>query len=877
MNENSIESSISIDDVISTNDNFFKVESSDKPLKIPKITQAKQFEHCLLLNVEYDRKTNKALMRFYDVKNHEIIFLWDTTGHQPYCLSRRPKSELMKFSPLLNVDGFDRIETVKKMDLLKGEVLEFSKIFGRTPLTIAGGSSNIKKVLPDVLEANIRYHLNYINDLLLIPGTYYSYKNGKLEQDDITLDPSIRMEIDELMRDSKADYKELFETYLKLFKLDVPDLLRVAVDIEIYQENEHNFPDPNAVKNPIIAASVVGTDGRNDVFLLKDHGFTKIGKITNEVPENLKIYVFQAEKDLIKELFQVIWTYPVVITFNGDEFDFRYLYNRARKLGIPENDIPIRMERGIGISKNSAFLKYGMHVDLYQFFRNRSIQGYGFSGAYREFSLDTIAQALLGQEKFKHEKSISELSLFDLVYYNWKDSKLTLDLTTFKSNLTMTLIILLMRITRMPMNEIVRTWVSAWIKQLLIWEHRKRNYVVPNREEIQAATGGAGQELKGALVIDPKPGIYFDVVVMDFSSLYPSIIKEYNLSYETINCRCKNCNKVPLANTKYHVCGNRIGIMALITGVIRDLRVLYFKPKSKDKKIDAHLRTFYSTLQSALKVLINASYGVYGSENFSLYCYPVAASTTAIGRYSITKTAAKAEEIGVTVLYGDSDSVFLKSPTGDQIDKLKRWSEETLRLDLDVDKKYTFLALSGRKKNYLGVFSGGGLDIKGLTGKKSNTPRFVREAFFQFTEIIKGIKSKDDFQAKKEEILSLTRQYWMKLKKGNLPIESYEIKVQLQSKTIRLINSDDPLKIRLQHVVAARELRKLTGKRFEAGESFSYVKTKYGAKALDIAKVEDVDRKKYMAQFQSTFEQVLDALGISFEEIIGIRTLDSFF
>lgn len=850
---------------------FVSIEKPNrKPINLPKTIAPSSFEHFMLLNVEYDRTTNKALMRFYDPETKKIHFLTDPTGHEPYCLSRYPKKTLEQNQQLLNVDGFKRIETVQKMDLIQNKVLDFSKLIGTTPLTIASGSSCIKNVLPDVLEANIRYHLNYIADLQLVPGLYYSYNEGNLTLDLIPIDEAVTEELDELLKDEKPEYKQFFMEYFSYFVPNVPEFSRVAIDLEIYQDNPDKFPDPGEARDPIIAASIATTDGRNEVLVWKGHKLTDIGSLNPKMPPDINVRVFESEAELIRELFRVMWQYPLVITFNGDEFDLRYLYNRAKnkKIGITEEENPIIMERGIGVSTHSAFLKNGLHVDLYQFFRNRSIQGYALSGAYTEHSLDAVAAGLLGEKKFEFEGGISELSFLDLVFYNWKDAYLTLELTRFKDNLVMTLIILLMRICRLPMNEIIRTWVSAWIKQLLIWEHRKRNCIVPNQADIQKV--GAGTMLKGAFVLNPKPGVYFDVVVMDFSSLYPSIIKEYNLSYETINCKCTSCNKRPIPNTKYMVCGDRIGIMSLITGVIRDLRVMYFKPRAKKNP-------FYNVLQSALKVLINASYGVYGAETFALYCFPVADSTTAIGRYSIQNTVKKAESLGATVIYGDSDSVFMMNPGEDRIRIMKEWSEKELHLDLDVDKSYKFLALSSRKKNYLGVFKGGGSDIKGLVGKKSNTPTFIREAFFQFTTIINTIENEDDFKAKKEEIKAFIRQYWMKIKKGTLPLEAYEIKITLQGKIIKQIMDKNEPNLKIQHLMAARDLYKLRGKTFESGAIFSFVKVKSGAKALELATVDEIDRDKYLELFKSTFEQVLDAIGISFEDIIGIKKLDSFF
>ncbi|MBN2153817.1 MAG: type B DNA-directed DNA polymerase, partial [Candidatus Lokiarchaeota archaeon] len=721
--------------------------------------------------------------------------------------------------------------------------------------------------------------------------------------DQIPLADDVRREIDELMKHERPEYKQFFTEYFEYFVPEAPDFLRAAIDLEIYQSSVDKYPDPGEARDPIIAASIVGSDGRNEVLVWKGHKLYDIGTMHEDFPSNLKVRVFESEAELIRELFRAIWRYPILITFNGDEFDLRYLYNRARnrKIAIPEDENPIKMERGIGVSKNSAFLKYGLHLDLYQFFRNRSIQGYALGGAYTEHSLDAVSQGLLGERKFSFEGGISELSFLDLVYYNWRDSVLTLELTRFKSNLTMNLVITLMRICRLPMNEIVRTWVSAWVKQLLVWEHRKRGYVVPNQSDIQAKESkrdklaapllviddegaeadseaggdddddsGGGKRFEGAFVLDPKPGVYFDVIVMDFSSLYPSIIKEWNLSYETINCSCKACTRRQVPGMPHAVCGDRIGIMSLVTGVIRDLRVLYFKPKAKKNP-------FFNVLQAALKVLINASYGVYGSETFALYCLPVAESTTAIGRYSIKNTIEKAASIGATVLYGDSDSVFLINPGQDKVKLLSGWAEKELHLELDVDKAYKFLALSSRKKNYLGVFKNGEIDIKGLVGKKSNTPAFIREAFFEFTEIIKAIASEDDYKEKKEAIKSFIRQYWSRIKKNQFPLESYAIKVQLQSKIVKQINDPNEPALKIQHLMAARELHQLKKVKFEAGAPFPFVKVKSGAKALELASLGEVDRDKYMDLFKSTFEQVLDALGISFAEIIGIRKLDSFF
>ncbi len=82
-----------------------------------------------------------------------------------------------------------------------------------------------------------------------------------------------------------------------------------------------------------------------------------------------------------------------------------------------------------------------------------------------------------------------------------------------------------------------------------------------------------------------------------------------------------------------------------------------------------------------------------------------------------------------------------------------------------------------------------------------------------------------------------------------------------------------------QHVRAAKDLKSITGREFQKGETIRFIKSKgpLGAKALELAKLQDIDTKKYKELLKSALEQVLDALGISFEEIRGIKKMDAFF
>jgi len=384
-----------------------------------------------------------------------------------------------------------------------------------------------------------------------------------------------------------------------------------------------------------------------------------------------------------------------------------------------------------------------------------------------------------------------------------------------------------------------------------------------------------GKKYQGAIVVTPKPGVHFDVTVLDFASLYPSIIKIWNLSYETMNCSHKSCqaNKKMIPDTDHWVCTKNKGLMSILTGFIRDIRVDWFKPKSKDKTIDQSTRNFYDVIQASLKVLINASYGVFGATHFPFYCPPLAEATTAVGRQAITKTIEKCEEMGIEVIYGDTDSVFLKQPTSEQIKELIAWSDKELKIDLDVEKNYRYLALSDRKKNYFGVYPDGKVDIKGLLGKKRNTPPFLKNVFNDIVAILSQIITEDDFDSAKQKIEDIVQECYQNLKKKKIPITDLVFQVQLNK------NLNQYVKTTPQHVKAARILKAKTGAEIGNGDIISFVKTKDkdGVIPVELAEINDIDIDKYLAQMDSTLTQVLDPIGVSFDKIIGIRSLDDFF
>ncbi|MGD8300652.1 MAG: DNA-directed DNA polymerase I, partial [Nitrosopumilaceae archaeon] len=575
----------------------------------------------MLVSATYDSVSRSAMLKFYDPKSEKLILWLDEIDHKPYCYS---KLELDELDFLQERDDILKIERVKRHDLIKDENIDISKIIVSDPLAIGGtaGEKSIRNVI-ETWESDIKYYENYLYDRSLIVGKYYEVVDGKIKPHDLEISDEVKIALKSLLWDKvdsenmvdAKEFKECITDWAELLNQPIPKIKRLSVDIEVEAEIGR-IPDPKIAERKVTAVGFKGTDGFDKIFVLRTED-TEEGK--NELGENIQVVFYDKdkEKEMIADAFKIIEEFPFVLTYNGDEFDLPYLYNRAERLGIKKEENPLYMMR------DSATLKHGVHIDLYRTLSNRSFQIYAFSQSYTDFSLNSVSKALLGKEKIDYGIELSDLNLYQTANYCYNDALITYELTSFNHDLLMNLLVIIARIGRMPIDDIARLGVSQWIRSLLYYEHRQRNALIPKREDLQRRSEGVMSEAvikdkkyRGGLVVEPKEGIHFDVVVMDFASLYPSIIKVKNLSYETVRCSHEECKKNTIPQTNHWACTKRNGLTSIIIGSLRDLRVNYYKSLSKKETLSEEQRQQYTVVSQALKVILNASYGVMGAEIF---------------------------------------------------------------------------------------------------------------------------------------------------------------------------------------------------------------------------------------------------------------------
>jgi len=735
--------------------------------------------------------------------------------------------------------------------------------------------------LIDTWESDIKYYENYLYDKSLIVGKYYKIENGKIIPENLQISDEVRLALKTLLWDKAADdgmvdskeFQKYVSEWADLLNQPIPKIKRVSFDIEVESE-VGRIPDAKIADKRVTAIGFEGTDNFKQVFVLRKEGAEE-GK--NDLPSDVKVQFYDEnkEKEMILDAFKKISEYPFVITYNGDDFDMPYLYNRAQRLGIKQEENPFYM------MKDSATLKEGVHIDLYRTLSNRSFQIYAFSHKYTDFSLNSVSKALLDETKIDYGIELADLNLYQTANYCFNDARLTYKLISFNNDLLMNLLVVVSRIARMPIDDIARMGVSQWIRSLIYYEHRQRNALIPKRIELEKKSVGVASDAiikdkkyRGGLVVEPTEGIHFNVTVMDFASLYPSIIKVKNISYETVRCPHEECKKNTIPQTNHWVCTKHNGLTSLLIGSLRDLRVNYYKHLSKNESLSEEQRQQYDVVSQALKVILNASYGVMGAEIFPLYFLPAAEATTAIGRHTILETIKRCKELEIEVLYGDTDSLFIKNPTREQIQKVIEWAKKEHSVELEVDKEYRYVVLSSRKKNYLGVTKGGKVDVKGLTGKKSHTPPFIKTLFYELLDILSQVQSVEDFTNAKKQISNKITEYVKKVEAKEIPLSELAFNVMI-SKT-----PSEYVKTVPQHIRAAKLLESI--REIKKGDIISYVKiiNKPGVKPVEMARQDEIDSKKYMEFMESTLDQITSSMDLDFDTILGKPKqtgLDQFF
>lgn len=427
---------------------------------------------------------------------------------------------------------------------------------------------------------------------------------------------------------------------------------------------------------------------------------------------------------------------------------------------------------------------------------------------------------------------------------------------------------MLSRIANIPLVEAFSSRrVSDWIKSIVYTHLRKNRILIPTSDELRR--GKPTHRVIGALTVAPKPGIYFNTVVCDFESLYPSCIDSFNLSYETVDCSHPECKSNKIPDVEYNVCTKRRGFYSTLVGALKELRIKLFKPASKDNSLLEEERKSAGVAAKLLKLILVSSYGVT-IRIHGVACPPLAEAITGYSRYALKESWRIAEEKGLRPLYGDTDSLFLDNASDEQVEWLIKTVKERFRLDLAVEKRYNLCVLPKAKKAYFGILHDGTPDIKGVTPAKSNAPRFINAVFQQCVEALSTVKNQEEYEDAKKAMRGIAKKAMRDLKSRRVRLEDLVYTVKLyfdpNEKIANMKTAAQQYQCALQLIDAGKRLSRWDTVSFVKVKPFKYKDKIFTVKPAEFVKsLIEINVEDYVRNLLTALNQTFQPMGIKLE------------
>lgn len=482
----------------------------------------------------------------------------------------------------------------------------------------------------------------------------------------------------------------------------------LSIDIECIPQEER-LPDPE--KDPIVIISIV--------FYPEYKGKDHIVLIAKPVSANNSIIGFENEKQMLEKFVEILLDYDpdIILGYNISNFDFPYIVKRLEVNKIRKDISRCEKPPILRKIKNhySISLTGRVVVDPYDIIKNDVYI------RLKRYDLNTVAKHFLGEEKVDVEgiKEMRKLwngsreEILKFAAYCKKDAELALKLMIEKNLLEK--FFELCKISGLLLQDVFSGQTQRHECKLL-HEFKKRNMVLPCKpDEKEISKRKKEREklgLKGAIVLEPKIGLHKDtcILVLDFASLYPSLIRTFNICPTTLlldNTEEYEHITSP-TGAKFVSPKIREGVFPAIVKELIETRKKVKKEMKKEK--DPERKRLLDAKQHALKIMANSLYGYLAFLPARLYLLEIANSITAFGRENIIKTKELVENnFPVEVVYGDTDSIFVKTKINDleEAEKLGIKISEFVSsklpgyLTLEFEKIYkSFLILA--KKRYAG-------------------------------------------------------------------------------------------------------------------------------------------------------------------------------
>jgi len=705
-----------------------------------------------------------------------------------------------------------------------GRIVKALKVFCVNPDVLGEVAVKVKGLpgVVDVYEDDIRFTLRYLIDLGIRPC-------GWVEVDCEPIEGYGDVRVDSVyLASSRPVHVE---------DSSIPSL-RV---LGFWMDCMSSSGSPRAEKDPIILISVVAG------------GFERQFIVGEDLNDGV----------IIRDFIDFLNSYDpdIIVSYGSNSKFIPYLLERARR-----NDLSLSIDRVGGEPHTSL---YG-HISITG---RINLDLFDFADEFQEVkvkSLENIAEYL---GVMKVGRVIEDFEVQDywrdpskravLCEYSMDNARRVMGV--FKALIDFA--IQLSYLVGLPLDFIGTAAVGFRVEWFLIRNAYKFNELVPKRREVSY------QPYAGAIVLQPKPGLHENVAVIDFRSMYPSIMLTYNVSPDTY---------IPPGEPDppsgvYVAPEVKHRFRRDPPGFYRDVLKMLIEARDEVRRMLKSLDSsspLYRVLdarQKAIKVISNAMYGYAGWIGARWYIKPVAEAVTAWGRSLILNAVKIAGEVGLKVIYGDTDSLFVEYKP-EAVGRLLSRIEGELGFEARVDKVYRRILFTEAKKKYCGMLEDGRLDFVGLEivrGDWANVAKIAQEGVLEIIMHGGGV----------DKALDYVRSFIRRMKNGEIPFKEYII-----WKTLTKDLSE--YEVRAPHVEAARILRE-RGYSLFVGDKVGYVIVTGGGKLYEravpyiFASKDQLDVEYYISnQVLPAVSRILEVFGVRGEQIAGlgrVKTLTEFF
>lgn len=541
-----------------------------------------------------------------------------------------------------------------------------------------------------------------------------------------------------------------------------------------------------------------------------------------------------SERELLQRFCQEVQRQDpdLLIGWNFIGFDIKVLVAASERLQVPlrlgRDGSKVRFSDGVRQGEqrypDKVYIAGRVALDGIEVMKNATYH-------FTSFSLNHVAGELLGQQKLitadtgtdklaeiKHQYKYQPLQLAE---YNLQDCRLVSRL--FQQEKLFEYLITRTELTGLELDRVGGS-VAAFTNLYLPYVHRK-GWIAPNLVAPQDYVHSPG-----GFVMDSQPGIHQNVLVFDFKSLYPSIIRTFNVDpVGLLEARELDDSQV--------IEGFRGGRFnrepAKLANILDKLWAAREQAKKDDNKV----------FSNAIKIIMNSFYGVLGSSGCRFYDTKLASSITMRGHWILNQSKQWFEQQGLNVIYGDTDSIFV-SLDGSNVSalqaveleqKLNSWWQQKLadefdlscKLEMEFETHFSPFFMptirgseSGSKKRYAGIKVNGETEqlvFKGLESVRSDWTELAKQ--FQVELYTRVFKQQDCEQYIQQMITDLY---------------SGQLDAQLvYQKKIRQ-HLDSYTKTTPPHIKAARKANQANGNsRYRKGSVIKYVISTSGPVTLE--------------------------------------------